>query len=79
MVASGKTVANSRRLWDSARMIRVLKEREDSVRPFRTPELNISATIRITSGYHLSAVSRQKRVFSQRFKIAIVVTMKYSF
>ena len=39
MVASGKAVANSRRLWEQADRIRVLKGREESWRPFRTPEL----------------------------------------
>ena len=68
MVASGKTVANRRRLWEKARSIRVLKGREESWRTFRTPELNVSATSRLTSGYHLAAALRQIRVFKQLLK-----------
>ncbi len=48
---------------------RVLKGREDSWRPFRTPELNVVCSRRITSGYHLSAALRQARVFKQLVRI----------
>ena len=51
-------------------MIRVLTGREDSVRPVRARELNVAWTRRLTSGYHLSAASRQKRVFKQLLDIS---------
>ena len=58
MVASGKAVANSRRLWEQADRIRVLASLQDA-ETYRLP------TRRLTSGYHLAATLWQIGVFKQ--------------
>ena len=68
MVASGKAVANSRRLWEQADRIRVLKGRLQDAGTYRLP------TRRLTSGYHLSAALRQIGVFKQLLSLGALVT-----